>query len=400
MLKRAFLLAAALIMPLAAAQAVPADTAAAVSAPGRPDAAVALDAGRKPAEVLAFGGLQRGAYALDLFTGSGYFAEIMGRAVGPNGRVLAWEPANFLNERSTTGLNEIRTRTPNVSWFAAPADALALPANAFDFVMLNLNYHDTYWESARFRFPRMDPDAFLRNVFQSLKPGGTILVIDHVANAGGETRAVVEAVHRIDPATVRADFERAGFVFDGASDVLRNPGRRSYQGRVRSGDPREYRPLRLSLPAAAPLGEEGPARVAPGPFRRDARHFAERAGHMGLVGEALLGGVGGEAGLARHLLEGLLEAEQPQVAARRQADMSREPALQRARAHSRGQAHLRDRACSEDRPAGGGERRLGGDLERPGDKPSTGRAAPPAGCRSPNARPMARAAALRSGRRR
>ena len=29
--------------------------------------------------------------------------------------------------------------------------------------------------------------------------------------------------HRIDPATVRADFERAGFVFDGEIELLRNP---------------------------------------------------------------------------------------------------------------------------------------------------------------------------------
>lgn len=223
MLKRALLLAAVLALPLSAMAAAPADTAAAVSAPGRPKAATDLDAGRRPAEVLSFGGLRRGDRALDLFTGSGYYAELMGRAVGPTGSALAWEPANFLNDRSRQALNEIKARTPNVSWFAAPADAVALPTAAFDFAMINLNYHDTYWQSERFRFPRMDPAAFLRLVFQSLKPGGTIVVVDHVANPGRETRAEVEATHRIDPATIRADFERAGFVFDGESNILRNP---------------------------------------------------------------------------------------------------------------------------------------------------------------------------------
>ena len=219
-----FLLATALAFaPLAAIQAAPADVAAAVSAPGRPEAATALDAGRRPAEVLRFEGLRQGDRALDLFTGSGYFAEILGRAVGPQGHVVAWEPANFVNERSRAGLAAIRQRTPNFSWFASPNDALALPAAAFDFVVINLNYHDTYWESARYRFARMDPDGFLRTVFQSLKPGGTVLVIDHVANPGRDTRAEVEANHRILPATARADFERAGFVFDGESDLLRNP---------------------------------------------------------------------------------------------------------------------------------------------------------------------------------
>jgi predicted methyltransferase len=223
MLKRALLFAAAFAMPLAAAQAAPADVAAAVSAPGRPAEATALDAGRKPAEVLRFAGLRRGDRALDLFTGSGYYAEIMGRAVGPTGSVLAWEPTNFMSDRARQGLAELRTRTPNVALLVAPADLVALPAGAFDFAMINLNYHDTYWQSDRFHFPRMDPEAFLRTVFQSLKPGGTIAVVDHVANPGGDTRAVVEALHRIDPATIRADFERAGFVFDGESDILRNP---------------------------------------------------------------------------------------------------------------------------------------------------------------------------------
>lgn len=223
MLKRCLLAAAILAMPIAAAPAAPADVAAAVAAADRPAEARALDAGRKPAEVLRFMGLRRGDRALDLFTGTGYFAEIMGRAVGPQGSVLAWEPANFLNDQSRGLLGGIRQRAPNVNWFATPADAPALPDNAFDFVMLNLNYHDTYWESERYHFPRMDPAAFLQLLFRSVKPGGTVAVIDHIANPGRETRAEVNATHRIDPATVRADFERAGFVLDGESNLLRNP---------------------------------------------------------------------------------------------------------------------------------------------------------------------------------
>ena len=35
---------------------------------------------------------------------------------------------------------------------------------------------------------------------------------------------MVDKLHRIDPAVIRADFERAGFVFDGESDLLRNAG--------------------------------------------------------------------------------------------------------------------------------------------------------------------------------
>ena len=221
--RRLIAIAFSLALAPAAAQAAPADVAAALTAPGRPAEAVQLDAGRRPAEVLAFMGLERGDRALDLFTGSGYFAEVMGRAVGPSGSVLAWEPANFYSENNRRELAALHDRTPNVTIVASPANLLSLPREAFDFAMINLNYHDTYWESARYGFPRVDPAAFLRTVFESLKPGGTIAVVDHVANAGGDTRQVVEALHRIDPAVVRADFERAGFEYVGESNLLRNP---------------------------------------------------------------------------------------------------------------------------------------------------------------------------------
>ena len=56
-----------------------------------------------------------------------------------------------------------------------------------------------------------------------MKPGATLGIIDHVAAPNSDTRATVEKLHRIDPAVLRADFERAGFVFDGESNILRNP---------------------------------------------------------------------------------------------------------------------------------------------------------------------------------
>ena len=88
-MKKLLLATALAFAPLAALQAAPADVTAAVSAPGRPADAIALDAARHPAEVLRFMGLRQGDRALDLFTGSGYYGEIMARAVGPRGSVLA-----------------------------------------------------------------------------------------------------------------------------------------------------------------------------------------------------------------------------------------------------------------------------------------------------------------------
>ena len=220
---KTLLLATALVVaPLAAVHAAPADVAAAVSAPGRPEAATSLDAGRHPAEVLRFEGLRQGDRALDLYTGSGYYGEIMARAVGPRGSVLAWNPTAFTDNDDRAALAAVHGRSPNFSFVATEASGFALPERAFDFVMIHLNYHDTYYDVPRRNY-HIEPDAFLRTVFNSLKPGGTMAVVDHVASPGGDTRQVVSRLHRIDPATVRADFERAGFVFDGESNMLRNP---------------------------------------------------------------------------------------------------------------------------------------------------------------------------------
>jgi predicted methyltransferase len=100
---------------------------------------------------------------------------------------------------------------------------LSFPDNTYDFVLLHLVYHDAYWESARFNLPRIDPNTVTAALFRATRPGGIVAVIDHVAAPGRDTRAEVEATHRILPETIRADFERAGFVFDGESDMLRNP---------------------------------------------------------------------------------------------------------------------------------------------------------------------------------
>jgi predicted methyltransferase len=224
MLKRCLAFALSLALPLSAASAEPADVAAAVSAPGRLPNHVALDEVRRPVEVLRWLGLERGDRVLDYFTGSGYYAEIMARAVGPQGMVVGWNSPGFAaNEQVRAALAGIHERSPNTSFFSTPTTSIAFPPESFDFVLLHLVYHDAYWESTRFNLPRIDPNTVTRAIFDATKPGGIVGVIDHIANPGRDTRAEVEATHRILPETIRADFERAGFVFDGESDLLRNP---------------------------------------------------------------------------------------------------------------------------------------------------------------------------------
>ena len=56
----------------------------ALAAPGRLAEDLAQDGQRKPAEVLAFFGVQPGMAVLDLYSGGGYFTELLAAVVGPS----------------------------------------------------------------------------------------------------------------------------------------------------------------------------------------------------------------------------------------------------------------------------------------------------------------------------
>ena len=206
----------------AATPAKPADIAAAVAAPDRPADDIKLDAGRQPVAVLGFFGLKPGMQVADIMAGNGYYTEIMAHAVGPKGKVTAFEPTQFGGDaKATATWTALAARVPNATRTLYSFESFAAPANSFDFALLHLVYHDLYWESAQFKVTRTDPAAFLAVLYQAMKPGGIVGVVDHVASPG-DTRATVDKLHRVDPATVSADFVKAGFVLDGESKLLRN----------------------------------------------------------------------------------------------------------------------------------------------------------------------------------
>lgn len=225
-MRRLFPITVALALALgsAPAWAEPADVAAAVANTGaRSEANVKLDENRKPAELLAFLGLERGAQVLDMFGGNRYWAEIIAPAVGPHGRVIVWQPTQFMNDKRKAEFDAFAARAGNVALITTPFEAPMLGTEAHDFMIMNLDYHDVYWQSAERKIPRMDPASWLKRLHAAMKPGAVVGIIDHAANPGGDTREVVEKLHRIDPAVVRADFERAGFVLEAESQLLRNP---------------------------------------------------------------------------------------------------------------------------------------------------------------------------------
>jgi len=211
--------AAAVIAVTAAAAAVPPTIATAIADKGR-DADRDADARRHPGEVIAFSGVKPGDKVVDLIPGSGYFTKIFSKAVGPKGHVYMIWPDEYAKEAQPDPVKNAelaKTGYPNTSVILQPGAAFATP-EPVDLVFTVQNYHD-YPDKF---MGKIDPMILNRAVYKSLKPGGVFLVVDHVAEAGSGLRDT-DTLHRIDPAIVKKQVTDAGFVFEGESDVLRNP---------------------------------------------------------------------------------------------------------------------------------------------------------------------------------
>lgn len=218
----------AFVLPLAASAAhptnpagtMPANVAAAVADPAR-KADAANDARRKGGELLAFAKVGAGQRVVDLIPGGGYFTRLFSAAVGDSGHVYAVWPNEYAQE-ADTDVKASRTLAAqphyrNVSVLLQPGNQFSVP-QPVDVVFTSQNYHD-YPDKF---MGSIDPAVLNKQVFDALKPGGLYVIVDHVAEAGSGMRDT-ETLHRIDPAIVKKQVEAAGFVFDGESDVLRNP---------------------------------------------------------------------------------------------------------------------------------------------------------------------------------
>lgn len=196
---------------------------AAVAAPDRPADARELDENRKPAETLAFLGLEPGMDAADFFPGAGYWSEIMAHVVSAEGSVTALEAEEFLGgEEGQAHWTDLAKRAPGVGIKLFPFANFTAEPDSYDLLITNLNYHDLYWESEKYRMARIEPSDVVKQLYSAMRPGGIVGVIDHVGSEG-DTREVVDATHRINPKVVIADFEKEGFELVGQSDILANP---------------------------------------------------------------------------------------------------------------------------------------------------------------------------------
>jgi predicted methyltransferase len=180
------------------------------------------DAQRHADRVLAFFGIQAGMTVLDLYSGGGYYTELLSFLVGNSGRVVAHNNTPY--QRIAGAEIEERyayDRLSNVDRMLGENNELELPPDTFDVVLMALAFHDLYFVDEEMGWAEIDRPALLAEIYRSMRPGAVLGIVDHVAERGAPA-STGGTLHRLDPELIKRDVVAAGFLFDGESDVLRN----------------------------------------------------------------------------------------------------------------------------------------------------------------------------------
>ena len=197
---------------------------ASLTSPERLEQDIARDPSRRPDRVLDFFEIKPGMTVLDLFSGDGYYSEIVSRIVGENGKVLSHNNNAYVEfTKDTLALRYTDERLANVERITMEADDLELPEATFDAALLMLTWHDFYYLDLENDWQSIDEQALVTKLCTALKPGAVLGISDHVASAGADPEDSGQNLHRIDPDRIKADLSDSCFKFEGEIDVLRNP---------------------------------------------------------------------------------------------------------------------------------------------------------------------------------
>jgi len=190
----------------------------------RTDANRERDAARKPADVLSFIALEPGDVVLDYGSGGGYWSELFSSVVGHDGKIYAHQSAGERFDSNKDALTAQFEPFGNIELLpVASGSPLPLADDSVDTVMLSYIYHHLHYaEDSGEGFPPKSA-ALISEFSRVLKPGGTLIVIEHVA-AAGTSRAESAGWHRTPPETAKADITGIGFEFvDEAPELFMNP---------------------------------------------------------------------------------------------------------------------------------------------------------------------------------
>jgi predicted methyltransferase len=179
----------------------------------------------KLSQLTEFARVETGSIVIDVYPGDGDWTRVFSDVVGPEGRVFSFVPTEIADLKpDQVGRMQTLAKEPgrgNVEAVSANLVAMPEATRPADVLWLHLFYHDLH--TALMQKKGATAADFNRAVYQRLKPGGFYVIIDHAAAAGAGA-GDAQSLHRIDPASVRAEVEAAGFVLEAESSMLANKG--------------------------------------------------------------------------------------------------------------------------------------------------------------------------------
>jgi predicted methyltransferase len=177
----------------------------------------------KQSELTRFAHVDAGSTVIDVYPGDGDWTRLFSDVVGREGRIFSFVPSEIadLKPDQVTRMQTL-AKDPgrrNIDAVSADLVAMAQATQPADVVWLHLFYHDLH--TALIQKKGATAADFNRAVYEQLRPGGCYVIIDHAAAAGSGT-SDTQALHRIDPASVRAEVAAAGFLLDAETTILAN----------------------------------------------------------------------------------------------------------------------------------------------------------------------------------
>jgi hypothetical protein len=218
----------------------------------RPQADRDRDRARMPAEILAFAQIDPGEKVGDFIMGGGYWTRLLSNAVGPQGKVYAFQPDEFIAFRPAYGdeQNAAVTGRPNVVALRGPVAAPPFP-EPLDTIITVQNMHDLYIGAmpqgtvprrSRRCSPRSSPAArcWWSTTARCRRRSGRRQRRAPDGPAGGDRRADRRRLSRSRPRAI--------------STAARRPAHRQ---RLRPGDSRKDRPVRSAAAQAGLMRRTG-----------------------------------------------------------------------------------------------------------------------------------------------
>ena len=184
------------------------------------------DAARKPGELLAFAEIDTGDVVGDYVMGGGYVTRLLAIAVGAEGRVYAFQPSEFIafnpdyadqQDETVRRYSDTEGNPINIFPLRGPLAEPGWPEQ-LDTIITVMNLHDLWLAQV----PEGTADAAIAGLYDALKPGGTLIVVDHLSATGGGTQAANE-LHRMDQQMAMDALTSAGFVLEDESEMYRQP---------------------------------------------------------------------------------------------------------------------------------------------------------------------------------